>query len=263
MGNLVLLACSIEVNGLLQPVGITKGNELVFGERRLRACRDILGWREIDVRIVDVQSITQGENDENEIRKDFTPSERVAIAEAIKAEIGERRGRPPEEKVDSGPQYSGEKTRDVVAEKAGFGSGKEYDRARKVVENAEPEVVEAMDNGELSISRASKVAELEPAEQREVVNTPKPKQNERLKEIERRGLKINHDVEERFMDTRSVSWKVGDTTEHCRNIIRNRVPVDEFMRTAHLKNIREYGPQVIEIIQEILDHDKERKSTAA
>ncbi|MCP4600497.1 MAG: ParB N-terminal domain-containing protein, partial [Proteobacteria bacterium] len=43
MGDLVKLACSIGTCGLLQPVGITKDNELVFGHRRLLACKDILG----------------------------------------------------------------------------------------------------------------------------------------------------------------------------------------------------------------------------
>ncbi|MCP4543151.1 MAG: ParB N-terminal domain-containing protein, partial [Chloroflexi bacterium] len=174
MGDLVKLACSIGTCGLLQPVGITKDNELVFGHRRLLACKDILGWQEIDVRVVDVQSITQGENDENEIRKDFTPSERVAIAETIKAEIGNRQGcRTDLQPVDNGPQVPhGAKTRDVVAKKAGFGSGKEYDRARKVVDTAEPEVVEAMDKGDMSISRAARVADLPPEQQREVVDLP-------------------------------------------------------------------------------------------
>ena len=45
MGDLEGLARSIEEVGLLQPIGITEDGELVFGERRLLAVRDIL-WRE-------------------------------------------------------------------------------------------------------------------------------------------------------------------------------------------------------------------------
>jgi ParB family chromosome partitioning protein len=78
-GDLQLLADSIAAVGLLQPIGITKHRELVFGERRLLACRDILGWSEIPARIVNVRSIVEGEFHENEVRKDFTPGERVAI----------------------------------------------------------------------------------------------------------------------------------------------------------------------------------------
>ncbi len=46
----------------------------------------------IAVRIVRVSSILAGEYAENEIRKDFTPSERVAIGKASEAEIRNRQG---------------------------------------------------------------------------------------------------------------------------------------------------------------------------
>jgi ParB-like chromosome segregation protein Spo0J len=86
------LADSIRQEGLLQPIGVTDRLELVFGERRIRAVRDILKKRTILARIVSVSSILAGEYHENEIRKDYTPSERVAIARAIERQIGNRRG---------------------------------------------------------------------------------------------------------------------------------------------------------------------------
>ncbi|RLT12012.1 MAG: hypothetical protein DWI22_00185 [Planctomycetota bacterium] len=92
MGDLKSLAHSIREEGLLQPIGVTEKLELVFGERRLRAHKDILKKKTILARIVDVTSIIQGEYTENEVRKDFTPSERVAIAKAIERQIGNRRG---------------------------------------------------------------------------------------------------------------------------------------------------------------------------
>ena len=52
MGDIEALAKSIEEVGLLQPIGITPDYELVFGERRLRAYRDILGRDTIPARIV-------------------------------------------------------------------------------------------------------------------------------------------------------------------------------------------------------------------
>ena len=42
MGDLTTLADSIRQEGLLQPIGVTDRLELVFGERRIRAVRDIL-----------------------------------------------------------------------------------------------------------------------------------------------------------------------------------------------------------------------------
>src|SRR5437868_13127570 len=77
MGDLTSLADSIRQEGLLQPIGVTEKLELVFGERRLRATRDIIKKKTILARIVDVISITNGDYAENELRKDFTPSERA------------------------------------------------------------------------------------------------------------------------------------------------------------------------------------------
>src|ERR1700704_3496959 len=105
MGDLTSLADSIRQEGLLQPIGVTEKLELVFGERRLRATRDILKKRTILARIVDVTSIVAGEYAENEIRKDFTPSERVAIAKAIERRVGNRQGqRTDKELVGKIPQ---------------------------------------------------------------------------------------------------------------------------------------------------------------
>jgi hypothetical protein len=58
-----------------------------------------------------------------ELRKDFTPTERVAIAKAIEEEIGNRQGKRTDlEPVGDCPQVTADKTRAIAAEKAGFGS---------------------------------------------------------------------------------------------------------------------------------------------
>jgi ParB-like chromosome segregation protein Spo0J len=67
MGNLTSLADSIRQEGLLQPIGLTDRLELVFGERRILAVRDILKTKTILARIVNVSSILAGEYAENEI----------------------------------------------------------------------------------------------------------------------------------------------------------------------------------------------------
>jgi hypothetical protein len=58
-----------------------------------------------------------------ELRKDFTPTERVAIAKAIEEEIGNRQGKRTdlELPVDR-PEVPGNETRAIAAGKAGFGS---------------------------------------------------------------------------------------------------------------------------------------------
>lgn len=117
-------------------------------DSRLRACRDLLKWDEIATRVVNVSSIVAGEFHENEVRKDFTASERVAIGKTIEAEIGKRQGQRTDlEPVDDGPQVKGQKTREIAAGKAGFASDRSYRDAAKVVDQGAPELVAAMDAG--------------------------------------------------------------------------------------------------------------------
>jgi hypothetical protein len=115
------------------------------------------------LRVLDLQQLLHGEYDENEVRKDFTPTEKVAIGQAIEAEIaaenaarqqegrkkgGETggRGRPKAEsngdslkanslqaKTAKQPQ-----TRTVAAKKAGM-SDHTYTKAKAVVAAAQAE----------------------------------------------------------------------------------------------------------------------------
>lgn len=171
MGDLSTLAKSIRQNGLLQPIGVTEKMELVFGERRLRAHKEVLKTKTILARIVDVPSIIAGEHDENEIRKDFTPSERVAIAKAIERQIGNRRGqRTDKQLVGKIPQVQpGKKTRETAAEKAGFGNDKTYRQAAKVVQRGTSNLIHAMDEGKVSISAASILADADSDEQEAIL----------------------------------------------------------------------------------------------
>lgn len=154
MGDIQSLADSIKEQGLLQPIGLTKDKELVFGRRRTAAIK-LLGQTTIEYRTVDVVSILDGEFTENTIRKDFTLDERVKIGKAIEEKIGERRGNPTKEKVATCPPLI-EKTRDIVAKQVGFGSGRTYDRAKLVSEKASTEQKEQIDKGETSINAIHK-----------------------------------------------------------------------------------------------------------
>ena len=135
MGDLRTLANSIAEVGLLHPIGVSPRGELVFGERRLRACRDLLGWTEIPARIVHIGSIVEGEIHENQIRKDFTPSERVAIERTINAEIERRQGA----RTDLGQNLGRSRVADASARLAGFGNRETARQAAAVVEAGERE----------------------------------------------------------------------------------------------------------------------------
>jgi hypothetical protein len=75
MGDIAALAASMAELELLHPVVITPDGQLIAGERRLRAAES-LGWTEIPVTIIDLDSVVRGEFAENTCRKDFTESPR-------------------------------------------------------------------------------------------------------------------------------------------------------------------------------------------
>ena len=195
MGDLASLADSIRQQGLLQPIGVTEKMELVFGERRLRASKELLKKKTILARIVNVKSIIAGEYDENEVRKDFTPSERVAIATAIQRQIGNRRGQrtdnPLVQKVAQ--VVRGKKTRDLAADKAGFGNHETYRQAAKVVQNGTTKLIQSMDEGRISISAASILADADSDELDAILNLDEKAILQAAKEIRQRKTSIrNH-----------------------------------------------------------------------
>ena len=151
VGNLDQLAESIETHGLLQPIGITLKNQLVFGLRRLKACEK-LGMKEIDVRIVDTDAIYDAQIDENIVRKQYTPSELVAIVDSIHGfgHGGDRRS-------DQAGKSKLELTLKEACERVGWSDGT-YRRAKAAVDNCIEEVVIRMDDGDLSIAAADELA---------------------------------------------------------------------------------------------------------
>ena len=187
MGDLTSLADSIRHDGLLQPIGVTDKFRLVFGERRLRATTGHPQEEDDLARIVDVSSIVSGEYAENEIRKDFTPSERVAIAKAIENKVGNRQGQRTDKPVGKIPQVlPGKRTREIAAEKAGFGNDKTYRQAAKVVKNGTPKLIQAMDDGRVSISAASILTDADPDEQEAIVELDEKAILQAAKEIRAR-----------------------------------------------------------------------------
>ena len=161
LGDLDALAQDIDRRGLLSPVLLQRNGtkppfELIDGERRLRACRDRLGRKTVEARLLDLDDLTGGQIAANTLQKGFSLSERVAIGLAVEVRLGERRG------GDHGNQYVGGKRQDldgchgrrtdaVAAERAGFGNRQTYRNARQIVLAARQEpdkygrLVERMD----------------------------------------------------------------------------------------------------------------------
>lgn len=254
LGDISELADSIAHLGMLQPIGVTSDMTLVFGERRLSACRDVLGQTEIEVRTVDVPSIMEGEFAENEIRKAFTPSERVAIADAIKEQLGNSRGKRTD--VEHGKnitQVRRPRNSDIAAKKAGFGNRVTYTQAKKVIEHAVPELVAAMDSGEVSISAAAKVAERPKLDQRQYLETSEYEK--------RRNRKVRRNGEA----SRTAHEKIMSVSLHLEEIANTTVTAAEYRALAlpyTLKVTRERAVTVMAFLTEILK-DEEYDTTRA
>ena len=95
-GDINSLAESISSVGLIQPVVINENNELIDGQRRIKAFIQ-LGIKEIPFYRVSLEQIILGEFHANSNRKDFTSSERVAISKTVEEFFSKRSkgvGRP-------------------------------------------------------------------------------------------------------------------------------------------------------------------------
>ena len=152
MGDIEALAKSIESNGLLHPIVVKPDGTLISGHRRLDAVR-MLGWEDVPARVVDVPDLLAAERDENSVRKDFTPTEAVAIGRLIeeehRAKIAVSRPEQMRSAVarrsDRAAPTSGVNhpvvgalgsTRSVASRAVGM-SEKKYYQAKKVVQAAE------------------------------------------------------------------------------------------------------------------------------
>lgn len=160
LGDVDGLAKSIEELGLLHPIVVKSDGTLIAGERRLAACKS-LGWQQVPVTVIDLEEIIRGEIAENQMRKDFTPSEAVAIGKAL-----EERERARAQERQQATHFGGAgnlptpqgNTRDLVGAALGM-SGRNYEKAKAVVKAAEEDsslapLVEQMD--EQSVDSAYK-----------------------------------------------------------------------------------------------------------
>jgi hypothetical protein len=228
MGDLEGLAVSIATEGLLQPIGITEDNLLVFGERRLLAVRDILKLATIAARVVHVSSIVAGEYAENEIRKDFTSSERVAIGKALEARYGERRGQSNRQNF---AELKGQRTDELAAEKAGFGNRTTYEQAKKVVETAVDEVVAQMDSEQIAVSAAAAIADEPPERQREIAAMPPTEQREAVRKLRRKDLPTPAEAHRRAKETgkaildRNLEYQLPVSMDERRPLIERNLTV--------------------------------------
>ena len=172
-GSLDELAQDIQKHGLLNPITVMEqsdgGYVLIAGLRRMKAMEQ-LNAAEIRATVMspmEADEMLMLEIAENEQRKEFTVSEKLAFAERIRmveVEKGkQRRMRKPvngqmDSEVGNCPPQTDErneagKVREIVAKKVGFSSDRQMRRAKEVAEKR-PDLMDRVDKGEQSISGA-------------------------------------------------------------------------------------------------------------
>lgn len=164
-GSLEALAKDIRRHGLLNPITVMEkaegGYVLIAGLRRLKAVEQLgqNGIRATIMSPMEADEMLMLEIAENEQRKEFTVSEKLAFAEKLQ-EIEREKGLARksaggrgglEEDVGDRPHLQERgKTRDIVAQKAGFTSERQMRRAQALSEKR-PDLMEQVDKGEKSI----------------------------------------------------------------------------------------------------------------
>lgn len=225
LGDINGLAQSIADDGLLQPIGITPDNRLVFGYRRLVAFRDVLNRSEIPAVVIDIENLTHAEWIENTIRKNLTCSEMVAITDALRSfsRGGDRCSEQYRKNVIA-------TTKKQACEIAGWKLDK-FDDAKKVVEKGVPELVQLMDEEKVSLHAAAQLAG-EPAEiQREAVK----KLEQAMTAAERRGIVR---AVRRIKNAKNLAERRKAELDACHETDAVRLyhcPFQELADVAHLK----------------------------
>lgn len=155
-GDIEELARDIDQNGLINPIVLTPDYQLIAGERRLRA-HQFLKRQQVDARIMEISDYEHQlrlEISENEHRKEFTFSERIEWAKRLEEVERIKAKERMSGRKENFPDHEVGQVRDIVAEQAGFGSGKQYDKAKFIAENATPEVIQQLDAGLISTHKA-------------------------------------------------------------------------------------------------------------
>lgn len=103
-----------------------------------------------------------------ELASIYEADERQAAKERMLAGV---KANPPEKLPEGSEPRAQRETRDVIGKMAGV-SGRTYERGKKVLEKAIPEIREAVKTGRVSVSAAAEIADLPEQRQREIASGP-------------------------------------------------------------------------------------------
>lgn len=163
--ELAELASDIQTNGLVSPI-VVKDGEILDGRNRLSAC-NLAGAAPRFVEWTGAGSITSWIFSVNLHRRHLTTSQRAMLA----ARAVDVFAHEAAQRMASGVHVEEEekgKAREKVAEQLHVGDQSVL-RAQQVLRHAAPELVAAVDAGEVAVAAAAEVAMLPPEAQRELV----------------------------------------------------------------------------------------------
>lgn len=182
--NLAELAEDIRKNGQQVPIELF-GGKIIDGRRRYKACgiagvqpkfRDVTPTDPIAY-VVSLNihrrhlTVSQRAMVAGRVREIYDRDAKDRQAEAAKRGNKSRAGKDSPV-VANWPQPG--TSRDAAGSTVGVG-GRTVDRATKVLNNAVPEVIKAVDQGHMSVNAAAEIADLPEEEQREEAAKPKAK----------------------------------------------------------------------------------------
>lgn len=161
-GDVHSLAASIAKDGLHQPITVRSDGQLLSGERRLRASRDVLNWSEIPAVVNDDLSREEATWIENLHREDLLPSQKTELAERLIA----------------AKKLTAQEAADVLGM-----NRRDLFRCFKVTRLDDPELTALMDSGEISQDHAAAIAE-QPEEKRwEILALPAEERREAVRAL--------------------------------------------------------------------------------
>jgi ParB-like chromosome segregation protein Spo0J len=166
------LADDIKLHGLREPIVTDQDDMILDGRNRFLAC-EIAGVKPVFAPFV-------GNEDEklayvvsaNIHRRHLNTSQKSMVCAKLKATeeelAADRKKRKAKSVVENLPPQKKGKARDKAGEALGV-SGKSVDMAVKVLTDAVPEIISAVESGELAVSAAAVVADMPHDQQRQIV----------------------------------------------------------------------------------------------
>ena len=264
MGDIEKLAESIKKHGLLQPIVVTPDNVLIVGERRIKAVTK-LGATCIEARIMeltDFEQQLQCEIDENECRKEFTFEERVKYGreleqiEKLKAE--ERKLSTLKQNANTvrekfpAREYEG-RVRDIVAAKVGFGSGKQYEKVKTIVDESPEPIKELVKTGEISINKSYEATKI-------INQLPEPEKKEVIRQVKEHGkIVVDEMVKAAKEELTPFQHEVEEFRQQKKQEraeeIHNRTPEEKELVMA--KNFKKLVERLVNLMHGLSRHDVE------